>query len=145
MHDAASRALFEEEVSKLGLEVISLRGWTLFCKAFPILDVGFSAQDGARIRLKLVCDDWNERPPSVQFLDWDGRPLSVIERDPAGVFNNSAHPTTGSPFVCMKGAREYHTHPSHMGDAWETVRGTDKFTLGSILTQLWHVWRSIHK
>ena len=145
MHEVVARALFEEEVSKLGPEVMSLRDWALFCKEFPILDIGFSAQDGARIRLKLVCDHWNERPPSVQFLDWEGRPLSAIERDPAGVFNNSPHPNTGKPFVCMKGAREYHTHPSHIADAWETVRGTDRFTLGGILTQLWHVWRSIHK
>jgi hypothetical protein len=145
MHEAASRALFEEEVSKIRSELLDLRGWTLFSKEYPILEMGFSAQDGARIRLKLVCDDWNERPPSVQFLDWEGRPLTAIQRDPAGVFNNSPHPTTGRPFVCMKGAREYHTHPSHIADAWETARGNDKFALGGILTQLWHVWRSLHK
>ena len=76
MHEAASRALFEEEVSKIGSELLDLRGWSLFSKEYPILEVGFSAQDGARFRLKLVCDDWNERPPSVQFLDCEGRPLT---------------------------------------------------------------------
>jgi hypothetical protein len=145
VHEAASRALFEEEVSKIGSELLDLRGWTLFSKEYPILEMGFSAQGGGRLRLKLVCDDWNDRPPSVQFLDWEGRPLTAIQRDPAGVFNNSPHPTTGRPFVCMKGAREYHTHPSHIADVWETARGNDKFTLGGILTQLWHVWRSLHK
>ena len=145
MHEAASRALFEEEVAKLGQELLESRGWTLFAKEFPVLDVGFSAQDGARLRLRLLCDDWNERPPSVQFIDSEGRPLAVIERDPAGVFNNSPHPSTGRPFVCMKGIREYHIHPSHTNDPWETIKGGDKFKLGGILTQLWHAWRNLHK
>ncbi len=145
MHEAASRALFEEEVTKFHPELLESRGWTLFSKDFPVLDVGFSAKDGARLRLRFVCNDWNERPPSVEFLDWGGQQLAGIERDPASVFNNSPHPATGRPFICMKGVREYHTHPSHTNDAWEAIRGGDKFTLGGILTQLWHVWRSLHK
>ena len=145
MHEAASRALFEEEVEKFRPELMELRRWTIFASRYPILDVGFHALDGARLRLRLVCDDWNERPPSVEFLDWAGQPLQTIERDPAGVFNNSPHPSTGKPFVCMKGAREYHSHPSHTTDAWETIRGNNKFTLGGILTQVWHVWGSMHK
>jgi len=145
MHEIAARTLFEEEVQKFGAELLEARGWTLFAKQYPVLDVGFSSRDGARLRLRLLCDDWNDRPPSVQFHDWEGRPLGAIERDPSGVFNNSPHPYTGQPFVCMKGVREYHTHPSHVGDAWQTVKGADRFTLGGILTQLWHVWRSFHK
>ncbi len=40
----------------------------------------------------------------------------------------------------MRGAREYHTHPSHVGDVWESVKASSSFTLGGILTQLWHAW-----
>ena len=145
MHDLASRALFEEEVQKLRPELLEARGWTLFAKEYPILDIGFSARDGAKIRLRLFCQEWNDRPPSVDLLDWSGQRLPAIQRDPAGVFNNSAHPQTGRPFICMKGVREYHTHPSHTGDAWEAIKGSDNFTLGGILTQLWHVWRTLHK
>lgn len=145
MHEAASRALFSDEIEKLSAGLLESRSWTLFGKQYPVLDVGFSSGGGSRLRLRLLCEDWNDRPPSVQFLDWEGRVLSSIQRDPAGVFNNSPHPATGKPFVCMKGVREYHTHPSHINDAWATVRGSDKFTLGGILTQLWHVWRSFHK
>jgi hypothetical protein len=145
MHEAASRALFEEEVAKFRPELLETRGWTLFSAQYPVLDVGFSARDGARLRLRLLCDDWNERPPSVVFLDWEGSPLSSIDRDPSGVFNNSPHPITRKPFICMKGVREYHTHSSHIADSWENVKGSDKFTLGGILTQLWHVWRGLHK
>ena len=78
MHEAASRALFEEEVAKFRPELLESRGWTLFSKDFPVLDVGFSAKDGACLRLRFLCNDWNERPPSVEFLDWGGRQLSLI-------------------------------------------------------------------
>jgi len=145
MHETASRAVFEDEVTKFRPELFENRGWTLFSKEYPILEVGFSATDSARLRVRLTCDDWNDRPPSIEFFDWEGRPLASIERDPAGVFNNSPHPVTGKPFVCMKGAREYHTHPSHTADAWETLKNNAKFTLGGILTQLWHAWKQIHK
>jgi hypothetical protein len=145
MHEAASRALFDEEVGRLGHELLDSRGWILLKREYPMLEIEFSAADGARLRLRLLCNDWNERPPSVVFTDAQGQALSSIERDPSGVFNNSAHPSTGKPFICMKGVREYHTHPSHTGDAWETVRNNYRFTLGGILTQIWRVWRKIHK
>src|SRR5712691_1345042 len=106
MHEAASRALFDEEVEKFRPELFEHRGWTLFSKVYPVIDVGFSASDGSRLRIRMTCNDWNDRPPSVEFLNWHGQLLSVIERDPAGVFNNSAHPATGKPFVCMRGVRE---------------------------------------
>lgn len=144
MHEAASRALFDEEVKKFSPELLAVRGWMLFATEYPSLDVGFSSPDGARLRLRLSCDDWNDKPPSVQFCDWEGRPLGSIQRDPAGVFNNSPHPLTRLPFACMRGVREYHTHPSHVADAWAAVKANDKFSLGGIVTQLWHAWRKIH-
>lgn len=145
MLEALSRALFEEEVEKFSTELLESRGWTLFTRQFPTLEVGFSAADGARLRLRLLCDDWNDRPPSVEFRDWEGRALTAIERDPASVFNNSAHPTTRKPFICMRGIREYHTHPSHINDSWDAIKSGTRFTLGGILTQVWHVWRTLHK
>ena len=144
MHEAAARALFDEEVGKLGPELLGARGWTLLKREFPTLEIEFSAPNAACVRLRLLCNDWNERPPSVVFLDAQGQAVSSIERDPSGVFNNSSHPVTGKPFICMKGVREYHTHPSHTGDAWETVRNNDRFTLGGILTQIWRAWRKLH-
>jgi len=145
MHEALSRALFEEEVNQFRPELFESRGWTFFSRTYPILDVGFSARDGARLRLRLVCDDWNDLPPSVEFYDWEGQPRSSIERDPAGVFNNSAHPITRKPFVCMKGVREYHTHSSHLSDKWDAIKNDKRFSLGGILTQLWHAWKDIHQ
>jgi hypothetical protein len=143
--EALSRALFEEEVEKFSAELLEARGWTLFERKFPVLEVGFSAAGGARLRVCLRCDEWNDRPPAVELRDWEGAPLRSIERDPAGVFNNGPHPATGKPFVCMKGAREYHTHPSHLNDAWGSAKTGSRYTLGGILTQIWHAWRSLHK
>lgn len=145
MHEALSRALFEDEVSRLPPALFESRGWTLFSKAYPLLDVGFSSTDGARLRLRLRCDDWNDLPPSVDFFTWEGQPVQTIERDPAGVFNNSPHPITGRPFVCMKGVREYHTHSSHTADRWDAIKNDPRYCLGGILTQLWHAWKDIHK
>jgi hypothetical protein len=144
MHEALSRALAEEDLGRLPPELVQSRGWTIFSRAYPLLAVGFLSADGTRLRVHLVHDDWNDRPPSAQFLDWEGRPLSAIERDPTGVFNNSAHPTTGRPFACMKGIREYHTHPSHLSDSWAAIKNDPRYSLTGILTQLWHAWKDIH-
>lgn len=48
MHEAASRALFDEEVKKLRPELLAVRGWTLFALEYPSLDVGFASSDGGR-------------------------------------------------------------------------------------------------
>jgi hypothetical protein len=144
MHEVLSRALFDEEVKRLCPELFESRGWTLFAASHPVLDVGFSSSGGATFRVKLLCDDWNDLPPSAQFCDSQGNLLSAIERDPTGVYNNSPHPVTRRPFACMKGVREYHTHPSHTGDSWPAIKGDPRYSLGGILTQLWHAWKDIH-
>lgn len=144
MHEAISRSLFDEELNRLRPELLESRGWTLFSKSFPILDVGFTARDGAQLRIRLFCDNWNDLPPSAQFLDWEGRPLATIQRDPTGVYNNSPHPVTRKPFACTKGVREYHTHPSHRSDAWAAIKADPRYSLGGILTQLWHAWKDLH-
>ena len=145
MLEVLARALFEEEVEKFSAELLESRSWIVFAKDYPTLEVGFSANDGARLRVRLLCDEWNDRPPSVELRDWQGSPLTSIERDPASVFNNSPHPATRKPFICMKGVREYHTHPSHINDPWDAIKAGNRFNLGGILTQIWHVWRSLHK
>ena len=41
----------------------------------------------------------------------------------------------------MRGAREYHTHPSHVGEPWELLKESSSYSLGGILTQLWNAWQ----
>jgi hypothetical protein len=40
----------------------------------------------------------------------------------------------------MAGAREYHTHSSHLGETWASHRGKPGMDLVGILTQLDSAW-----
>src|SRR5689334_8392558 len=116
LNKEVSRVLFETQVGGLSARLLDLRQWTVKSMNFPVLDVAFAADGRTPLRVRLLCDDWNDRPPSVQLLSPDGDPLTQVARDPAGIFNNSAHPVTGRPFICTPGSREYHTHTSHTAD-----------------------------
>jgi hypothetical protein len=140
VHEVVSRRLFEDAVKGLGSDLCAARRWTLVSSAFPVLEVGFAAPERKAIRIRLRCDGWNSQPPSIDWLDGDGAPLQSIPRGPGGQLNSSAHPQTRRPFVCMAGVREYHTHPSHIGDLWEGYKDRPGYDLGGIITQVWRAW-----
>ena len=143
MHEAASKAIFNAEVEKFTDQLLRVRGWTLHSKTYPVLDVSFHSESRTPLRVRLLCDDWNDHPPSIQFLSLEGQFLSSIKKDPAGIFNESAHPSTGRPFVCTPGSREYHTHSSHTTDYWSNYKNKSGFDLGGILTKLWRAWKKV--
>jgi len=143
MHELASRALFDEQIKGLA-RIAKMRGWTIFNVGYPIIDVGFSAAAARKdIRVRMVCTDWNELPPSIELLAHSGEFLAEILTDPKGIFNNSKHPSTGRPFICTIGSREYHTHSSHLNDHWSNYKGKPGYDLGGILTQVWNAWEKI--
>jgi hypothetical protein len=144
MHDAASRMLFAVQTCELSEELCQLRGWQIFEREYPILDVGFRSNRPAHIRIRMWCNEYNELPPSIEFLSMEGQLLTVVERDPGGVFNLGPHPLTGRPFICMRGSREYHQHPSHLVDPWDHIRNLSGYDLGGILTQVWRAWTRAH-
>lgn len=141
MHPAAAKALFEEETANFTEALATRRGWIFHALDFPVIDCSFTATGLRTIRLRMHCDNWNDLPPAITLHNADGSFLTTMSNNPTGVFNMGPHPSTGKPFVCMKGAREYHTHPSHVSDAWESLKGNSSYSLGGILTQLWHAWR----
>jgi len=141
MHPAAAKALFDEEVANLSAALAKRRGWAFHSVEFPMIDCSFMAPGRTMLRLRLQCDNWNDSPPAISLHAADGTPLTTLLPNPTGVFNSNAHPTTGRPFICMRGAREYHTHPSHVGDPWETLKSSSSYSLGGILTQLWNAWQ----
>lgn len=141
MHPTAVQALFEAEMATLSDQLAERRRWLFHARAFPVLDSSFTALGRTTLRLRLTCDDWNDTPPSILLCAADGTPLTTLLPNPTGVFNQGPHPQTGRPFVCMRGAREYHTHPSHVGDSWTNLKDSSNYTLGGILTQLWHAWQ----
>lgn len=140
MHELASRALFKEQTDGFTSRLAQSRGWTFFQIEYPILDVGFAKEGRTGLRLLFNCQDWDEQPPSIQLLAMDGTFLTVLQPNPTSVFNTGLHHLTGRPFICMRGSREYHTHPSHTTDLWDSYRSHPDNNLGGLLTQLWHAW-----
>lgn len=141
MHPAAAKALFDSEVATLSATLAKRRGWVFHTLEFPVIDCSFTAAGRTTLRLRFQCDNWNDLPPSVLLLTAEGSPLTTLPQNHSSVFNPGPHPSTGRPFVCMRGAREYHTHPSHVGDPWESLKNSDSYSLGGILTQLWNAWQ----
>jgi hypothetical protein len=141
MHKEISQALFDLQTD-FRKELLDLRGWVILSRTYPILEVSFVAPSRKDFVIRMICDDWNEKPPSVELLNSKKERLTVL---PAGDKNsvfNSSHPQTGFPFICSPGSREYHSHPSHTGDVWENYKEQSDFTLGEILTQIHSAWRT---
>lgn len=141
MHPAAAKALFDEEVAKFTPALAARRGWVFHTLEFPVIDCSFTAPGRTTLRLRLQCDDWNDLPPSVGLHNADGSFLTAMPNHHSNVFNMGPHPSTQRPFVCMRGAREYHRHPSHVADSWEALKSNSSYTLGGLLTQLWNAWQ----
>jgi Predicted metal binding domain len=140
VHEAAAKALFDKQAG-FAPPLLAERKWELLSNIFPVLDVVFTSVGRVPLRVRFHCPDWNDIPPSIALLDRDGNYLVSIPRDPAGVFNPSMHPGTGRPFICMRGALEYHIHPSHVNDPWDQLKGKSSYDLGGILTQVWRAWK----
>lgn len=96
---------------------------------------------GARFTL----DDFDQLPPSVTFRDawtWDPLPYHhlpdgalVDEQQAATRVLQERHPETGLPFLCVRGTREYHSHPEHTGDDWALHR--EGFALFDLVALVW--------
>ena len=140
MHLAASRALFERDVATLSSELARRRQWVLHSLTYPLIDCSFSAEHRTTLRVRFTCDDWNDLPPSVTLHAADGSLLNSTLTNTSNVFHPQRHPATNEFFVCMRGTREYHTHPSHVTDLWENIKSSSSYSLGGILTQIWHAW-----
>jgi hypothetical protein len=146
MHALASQALFTAQTEHINERLAAVRSWIINELAYPIIDLAFTAPGRTSLRLAARCDDWNSQPPSFGLLAADGTCLPAggapkeISPNPTSVFNASAHPLTGFPFICSAGSREYHTHTSHTNDPWESYRSRPGYDLGGILTRYWHAW-----
>ena len=141
MHRLAAKALFDSQLAAIPASLIEFRGWILHCMEFPLLDCEFTHAAVLPLRLRFHCIGWNTEPPSIELLMPDGKDLLKVPGTSTSVFNGSAHPTTSKPFICMRGSREYHTHPGHSADLWEPLRNKSDMSLGGILTQIWNAWR----
>lgn len=146
MHEALSRARFQQEVAAIPAAVCRDRRWKIHAADYPLLDIEYEttavdARPG--LRLKMDFTGWNDLPPSIVLLRPDGTAINQILPPLAGtnVFHAGPHPAHPRPFVCMQGSREYHTHPSHVADLWDNYRNSANFNLGGIVTQIWQAWK----
>jgi hypothetical protein len=140
VHEAVSRQLFDDAVKSLGPELRAARGWSVLKAEYPRLELEFTASGRRAAQIRVQCDGWDGQPPSIVWIEADGSPSKSIPQAPGGQLNNSAHPLTGLPFVCMAGTREYHTHSSHVNDLWEDYKSRASHNLGGIITQVWRAW-----
>ncbi|ABE37273.1 hypothetical protein RPD_0033 [Rhodopseudomonas palustris BisB5] len=141
MLEALSKATFDRDIGRIDPRSVRMYDWAIVQANYPVFDVIFNHAQVAPLRLRLVCDDWDEIPPSIELLNKEGQPLATAPPNVGNVFNGSTHPNTGRPFVCMRGAREYHTHGSHTSDLWDNYRGQSGMDLGGIVVQLWRAWK----
>jgi len=138
MHELASKALFATSMQHVNAELCAARGWMLHTVEYPVVDVAFCAPGRTTLRLLVRAEDWNGQPPSIELQAADGTPLTKAPVAPGAQFHQGPHPSTGKPFVCMRGSREYHTHSSHLTDLWSNYRELPEYTLSSIITQVWN-------
>ena len=141
MHEAFARVNFDRDVAALTAASAERQGLIVHERSFPVLDATITHR--RPLRLRMEAQGWDEVPPSVMLLKPDGTVWS--DPLPGDVFNGSAHPSTGRPFICMRGVREYHTHPSHLRERWDDYRRQDGMGLVGILMQLSHAWRRLAK
>jgi len=141
VHDALAKANFEADVAKLSDDAAARVGLEIQARTYPVLDL--TVKHSRPLRLRLRCDFWDELPPAVELLNPDGTLLAPPHL--GDIFNDGAHPSSGRPFICMRGTREYHTHSSHLNDRWDNYRGQDGMNIPGIAMQIARAWRRLTK
>lgn len=145
MHEQLSKASFEEDVQVLTEAWASKAKVKVNSASYPVVDLTFL--HSTPLRLRLTCDSWPELPPSVELLDVHGNYLKSedLPRSSGTIFNGGAHPTTRRPFVCMRGTREFHTHPSHLNERWESYKGQQGMGIVGVALQIAAAWKRTKK
>ena len=64
---------------------------------------------------------YDTAPFAVSVVDSNHDPVPGAAWPPR--MNHGNHPIFSRPFLCIQGTLEYHTHPSHVTDQWDTHRG----------------------
>ena len=141
MDKAVSKRKFEAEIRSLKSEAaayVSVKGWRSVSETHPLLAIALRhCRSSREIEFRFTCDDWDELPPSLALYNSeDGRELQWAEW-PQGEWSvHNTHPSTNKPFLCLPGIREYHTHPSHVGDKWEGYRLRGTYRLRDIIDRV---------
>ena len=138
MDAEVSRLKFAREVDALraqATDFVANRGWEIVSSDYPVFDVVLTHPTSKRrVGFRFLCDDWDERPPSLSLFDPETLAELSWERWPQGGWSAlNPHPTTGKPFLCLPGIREYHTHSSHLQEPWAGLRSRETYKLRYIV------------
>lgn len=121
MGRAFTEQLLDEEVERatkdLGLPPERVHIWR---DGTDVL-VSFTGRDDAAGLFRLGCARFDAEAPTLAMLDPVSRVELENDRWSPGV-SSGVHPATQRPFVCQQGLAEYHSHPSHLTDAWDKYR-----------------------
>ncbi|WP_071658865.1 putative metal-binding protein [Duganella sp. HH101] len=140
-HELLSKRHFEDDVKHLTDRFLENRAWVLNQLDYPCIDVTFVGTQPLRVKFK--CDGWPDQPPAAELLDSAGNPYPNMPG--FTIFNANTHPVTQAPaFICMRGIREYHTHPSHLSEHWNTHMSSDGNSLVGLLDQISTAWRKVY-
>jgi hypothetical protein len=137
VHEVLALAKFDNDVADLGDVAADSCGLTVNQRAYPILDV--TIRHSRPLRLRMNAPNWDDQPPGIELLNPDGSPLAGTV--PGGIFHPGPHPSTGRPFICMRGSLEFHTYPGHVNESWAQYRGQDGMGLIGIVMQIADNWR----
>jgi hypothetical protein len=114
---------------------VEAAAWDFVDTTYPALAVVFpNPRTKRRIGFRFLCDNWDDLPPSLSLFDPEtGEELPWSKWPQQGWPAGQSHPTTGKPFLCLPGIREYHTHSSHLNEPWSNLRGRESYLLRYIL------------
>lgn len=153
LNPEVTKRKFDREVALLVENRKALRERGIFLEevTFPsiyaLFSVGFTTGRLVVFGVQLGFEDFNVLPPSACFFEPITRrplirseiplPLQPISDQLPNVIVGS-HPSTGLPFVCLRGFKEYHTHPQHTDDPWDQYRyDASTGTAYYCLEQIW--------
>jgi hypothetical protein len=139
---AVSEKKFNRELEVLrgdGRGFVTAGGWEFVTASYPELSVIFAhPRSKRRVGFRFLIDSWDEQPPSLALFDPETKAELPWEKWPQGTWAvGNPHPTTGKPFLCLPGIREYHTHSSHLTDYWHNYKAKGSYTIGFILDRVW--------
>lgn len=151
-----ARSKFAEQLQRWeeSVDIYTRRGWVILHTSDLQVVVAFITNvqmAGRQVPVVTACvrlDYWNFDiwPPSVTFIDPVTREATQpAARAPEGMGVTGeprdvlidGHPSTGLPFLCLPGIREYHSHPQHSGDNWLLHRDRREGDLAVICERIW--------
>lgn len=112
-----------EPYEKLGIRPLVIE--------YPVVRVALAwPKATTEIGLELRAVNWDYRPPSADWVTLGGDPWPINSApEGRGFQRNTPFPTTGRPWLCFPGFREFHEWDGHVGEPWWPLRPDDSFRL----------------